>query len=107
MSDMQALTTVYTPQALCADRFAVFIAGTPSTSTIPPSSGWVDPSFTECIPTEYQTPYPTFSPGVCPDHMSLVAHTSNMTDRRTVWTGICCQRSAAAETFTTAESIPN
>lgn len=92
-TNKQPLTTVYTPPASCSNRYAVFIAGPLSTSTMPPSSGWIDPSFTECIPTEYQTPYPTFSPGICPDPMGVVAHTSNEEEQRTIWTGRCCERS--------------
>lgn len=89
---MQALTTVYTPPASCSSRYAVFLAGPSSSSTIPPSSGWIDPLFTGCIPTEYQDPYPTFSPGVCPKQMGIVAHTSNEYNQRTIWTGRCCER---------------
>ncbi|KAJ8133189.1 hypothetical protein O1611_g434 [Lasiodiplodia mahajangana] len=73
---MEALTTVFTPSPWCSNRFAVFIDDiAPGTSTLPPSSGWIDPSFTKCIPTQYTTPYPTFSPGVCPAYMQIVKHT--------------------------------
>ena len=89
---MNALTTVYTPPAWCADRYAVFIATPPWDSTNVPSSGWVDPSFTKCIPSQYSSTYPSFSPGICPQPMTIVASESNVSGRRTVWTGRCCQR---------------
>ncbi|KAK6834464.1 hypothetical protein PG987_009158 [Apiospora arundinis] len=76
-----ALTTVFTPPPECANRYAVFIASpTPigGTSTNPPSSGWIDPSFTKCNPPQYTNTYPTFSPGVCPKQMSIVSSTSNV-----------------------------
>ncbi|KAI1077251.1 hypothetical protein F5B20DRAFT_583495 [Whalleya microplaca] len=89
---MQALTTIFSPPAWCANRYAVFIdTRTSESSTITPSSGWVDPSFTQCVPTQYATQYPTFSPGVCPEHMSLATSTAKVHHGRTVWTGGCCQ----------------
>ncbi|RYP25012.1 hypothetical protein DL765_000240 [Monosporascus sp. GIB2] len=89
---MQALTTVFTPEGFCSSRYAVFIGLSPSaTSTLPPSSGWIDPLFTQCIPTEYHSPYPTFSPGICPRHMAIVSPTSNVNLGQTTWTGRCCE----------------
>ncbi|KAK9775357.1 putative Ig-like domain-containing protein [Seiridium cardinale] len=95
-TSLAALTTVFTPPPLCADRYAVFvgsptpIGGSPSTYT--PSSGWIDPSFTTCNPPQYTNTYPTFSPGVCPAGMNIVASTSDIDGTRTVWTGACCER---------------
>ncbi|KAK8034580.1 hypothetical protein PG993_009575 [Apiospora rasikravindrae] len=99
-----ALTTLFTPPPGCANRFAVFIASpTPigGTSTNPPSSGWVDPSFTKCNPPQYTNTYPTFSPGVCPKQMSIVSSTSSVDSDKTRWTGACCQSG-----FSTAELDP-
>ncbi|KAK8002963.1 xylose isomerase-like protein [Apiospora arundinis] len=99
-----ALTTVFTPPPECANRYAVFIASpTPigGTSTNPPSSGWIDPSFTKCNPPQYTNTYPTFSPGVCPKQMSIVSSTSNVDSGKTRWTGACCQSG-----FSTAEVDP-
>ncbi|KAI0416325.1 hypothetical protein F5X98DRAFT_375896 [Xylaria grammica] len=90
---MVALTTLFTPASWCSNRFVVFVDNhAPGTSTNPPSSGWIDPSFTKCIPTQYTTAYPTFSPGVCPAHMQIVRHTSDVYDTETVWAAACCQR---------------
>ena len=92
-----ALTTVFTPPPECANRYAVFIASpTPigGTSTNPPSSGWIDPSFTRCNPPQYTNTYPTFSPGVCPKQMSIVSSTSSVDGANTRWIGACCQRYA-------------
>ncbi|RWA06821.1 hypothetical protein EKO27_g8290 [Xylaria grammica] len=89
---MVALTTIFTPASWCSNRFVVFVDNhAPGTSTNPPSSGWIDPSFTKCIPTQYTTAYPTFSPGVCPAHMQIVRHTSDIYDSETVWAAACCQ----------------
>ncbi|KAI0405039.1 hypothetical protein F4802DRAFT_564002 [Xylaria palmicola] len=89
---MAALTTVFEPSSWCANRFAVYVDdNAPGTSIIPPSSGWVDPSFTKCIPTQYTTAYPTFSPGVCPAHMDIVKHGVETKDGKTVYTAACCQ----------------
>ncbi|KAH9907185.1 hypothetical protein F4778DRAFT_526194 [Xylariomycetidae sp. FL2044] len=90
---MEALNTIYKPPSWCADRFAVYIDNDqPGTSTLMPSSGWIDPSFTQCIPSQYTATNPTFSPGVCPEHMSIVTSTSNVVDGgSTIWTGGCCQ----------------
>ncbi|KAI1111327.1 hypothetical protein F5Y14DRAFT_454201 [Nemania sp. NC0429] len=89
---MAGLTTLFTPAPWCSNRFAVFVDDlAPGTSIIPPSSGWVDPSFTMCIPTQYTTPYPTFSPGVCPVHMQIVKHTFGADDGKSIWTAACCQ----------------
>ncbi|KAJ1328240.1 hypothetical protein MN608_07576 [Microdochium nivale] len=88
---MNALTTIFSPPASCANRYAVYIATPPWDSTNVPSSGWVDPSFTDCIPSQYSTTYPSFSPGICPHPMTVVASESNISGRRTVWTGRCCQ----------------
>lgn len=91
-----ALTTVFTPPPFCSDRYAVFIGtptpvgGLPSTNT--PSSGWIDPSFSTCNPPQYTNAYPTFSPGVCPSGMTIVASSSNVDGAKTVWTGACCER---------------
>lgn len=90
---MAGLTTLFTPALWCSNRFAVFVDDhAPGTSIIPPSSGWVDPSFTRCIPAQYTTPYPTFSPGVCPAHMQVVKHSFGSHDGKSVWTAACCQR---------------
>ncbi|KAI1424643.1 hypothetical protein F5Y12DRAFT_432032 [Xylaria sp. FL1777] len=89
---MAALTTLFTPPSWCSNRFAVFVDDhAPGTSIIPPSSGWVDPSFPKCIPTQYTTAYPTFSPGVCPVHMQIVKHTFGTRDGKTIWAAACCQ----------------
>ncbi|KAK8111381.1 uncharacterized protein PG998_007838 [Apiospora kogelbergensis] len=99
-----ALTTVFTPPPECANRYAVFIASpTPigGTSTNPPSSGWIDPSFTRCNPPQYTNTYPTFSPGVCPKQMSIVSSTLSVDGANTRWIGACCQSG-----FSTAESDP-
>ncbi|KAI8623034.1 hypothetical protein F5Y19DRAFT_468838 [Xylariaceae sp. FL1651] len=90
---MPILNTIFTPSSWCSNRYVVFIDNNaPGTSTIPPSSGWIDPSFTLCIPTQYSVPYPTFSPGVCPSQMSIVDSTFEIHDSRTIWTARCCQR---------------
>ncbi|KAI0812885.1 hypothetical protein GGR55DRAFT_587198 [Xylaria sp. FL0064] len=97
---MAELTTVFTPASWCSNRFAVVVDNhTPGTSIIPPSSGWVDPSFTKCIPTQYTTTYPTFSPGVCPIHMQVVQHTFNIDDGKTIWTAGCCQSGFSPMSF--------
>lgn len=96
---MDALTTVFSPPAWCANRYAVYIATPPWDSTNVPSSGWVDPSFTLCIPSQYSTTYPSFSPGICPHPMTVVASESNVSGRRTIWTGRCCQRCVLLEPF--------
>ncbi|KAI1175637.1 hypothetical protein F4777DRAFT_319547 [Nemania sp. FL0916] len=89
---MAALTTVFTPSPWCSDRYAVFVDDkAPGTSIIPPSSGWIDPSFSKCIPSQYTTTYPTFSPGICPHNMQIVQHTYGVHDGRTAWTAACCQ----------------
>ncbi|KAI0453809.1 hypothetical protein F5B21DRAFT_525461 [Xylaria acuta] len=89
---MAALTTVFTHSSWCSNRFAVFVDDlAPGTSVIPPSSGWVDPSFTKCIPTQYTTVYPTFSPGVCPAHMGIVNLEVEIHDDKTIYTAVCCQ----------------
>ncbi|KAJ2993878.1 hypothetical protein NUW58_g1705 [Xylaria curta] len=90
---MPALTTVFTASSWCSNRFAVFVDDSaPGTSIIPPSSGWVDPSFTKCIPTQYTSEYPTFSPGVCPAHMGIVHHQTGVRNGNTIYTATCCQR---------------
>ncbi|KAI0515058.1 hypothetical protein F5B22DRAFT_199883 [Xylaria bambusicola] len=89
---MSALTTLFTPSPWCSDRFAVFVDDdAPGTSTMPPSSGWIDPSFTKCIPAQYSTAYPTFSPGFCPANMEVVRYAFNEQDHKTIWTAACCQ----------------
>ncbi|KAI1263233.1 hypothetical protein F5Y18DRAFT_395076 [Xylariaceae sp. FL1019] len=89
---MQALSTIFTQPPWCHDRFAVYIDNqAPGTSTLPPSSGWIDPSFTRCIPTQYTSSYPTFSPGVCPSHMVVVSATHEVHKGETTWTAGCCQ----------------
>ena len=90
-----ALTTVFTAPSWCADRFAVFIDhGSPlgETSTLVPSSGWVDPSFSSCMPSQYTQNYPTFSPCVWFSQMSMVFSSSDVEGARTKWAGGCCQR---------------
>ncbi|KAI4604394.1 hypothetical protein KJ359_000532 [Pestalotiopsis sp. 9143b] len=94
-STFPALTTVFTPSPFCSDRYAVFI-GTPTPvggipSTNNPSSGWIDPSFSTCNPPQYTNAYPTFSPGVCPSGMTIVASSSSADGTKTVWTGACCE----------------
>ncbi|KAI1636847.1 hypothetical protein F4809DRAFT_607363 [Biscogniauxia mediterranea] len=42
---------------------------------------------------------PTFSPGVCPQHMSIVTSTSHVYGTKTVWTGGCCQSGFATVDF--------
>ncbi|KAI1486526.1 hypothetical protein F5X96DRAFT_673589 [Biscogniauxia mediterranea] len=97
---MQALSTVFTPPPWCTNRFAVYIDNIdPGTSTLNPSSGWVDRAFTNCVPTQYTTRCPTFSPGVCPQHMSVVTSTSHVYGTNTVWTGGCCQSGFATVDF--------
>ncbi|ORY61383.1 uncharacterized protein BCR38DRAFT_411262 [Pseudomassariella vexata] len=96
MVDIAALTTIFTPSPGCTGRYAIFIDhGGPidGTRSEPPTSGWIDPSFTSCIPAQYTNTFPTFSPGVCPDHMSIASYTSSVdgASARTVWTGACCQ----------------
>ncbi|KAI3324056.1 hypothetical protein HD806DRAFT_534376 [Xylariaceae sp. AK1471] len=89
---MPALVTLFTPPSWCANRYAVFVDDhAPGTSIIPPSSGWIDPSFTRCIPTQYTTAYPTFSPGICPVQMSIVKSAFKTHGRKTIWTAACCQ----------------
>ncbi|CAJ2505803.1 Uu.00g131970.m01.CDS01 [Anthostomella pinea] len=91
---MQELSTIFTPPPWCSNRYAVYIDhGGPlaGSSTNPPTSGWIDPLFTQCVPSQYQTAYPTFSPGVCPEHMSIVTSTFNVEGSKTIWTGGCCQ----------------
>ncbi|KAI1843747.1 hypothetical protein JX266_010006 [Neoarthrinium moseri] len=95
LASLAALTTVFTPPPSCAGRYAVFI-GSPTPiggalSTNTPSSGWIDPSFSSCVPPEYTNTYPTFSPGVCPSGMSIISSASDVQGSRTVWTGACCQ----------------
>ncbi|KAI8945934.1 hypothetical protein F4801DRAFT_597191 [Xylaria longipes] len=89
---MAALTTLFTHPPWCSNRFAVFIdEHAPGTSIIPPSSGWIDPSFTKCIPTQYTTPYPTFSPGVCPAHMEIFDLETETRSGKTIYAATCCQ----------------
>ncbi|KAI0390349.1 hypothetical protein F5Y17DRAFT_70406 [Xylariaceae sp. FL0594] len=92
---MQPLSTRFTPSPWCSNRYAVFIdKNTHHSSTIPPSSGWFDPSFTRCIPSQYTTAYPTFSPGVCPHQMEIVRSRSRVHHGKTTWIAACCQRCA-------------
>ncbi|KAI1810856.1 hypothetical protein GGS20DRAFT_589134 [Poronia punctata] len=54
---MPSLSTLFTPPLWCSNRYAVYIDDHPRhSSTIPPSSGWVDPSFTKCIPSHGFSP---------------------------------------------------
>lgn len=90
---MPGLLSVFTPPSWCSDRFAVFVDDrAPGTSIIPPSSGWIDPSFSKCVPTQYTTVYPTFSPGVCPAQMTIIKSSSEIHGEKTIWTAACCQR---------------
>ncbi|KAI2472953.1 hypothetical protein F4781DRAFT_294989 [Annulohypoxylon bovei var. microspora] len=89
---MQALTTIFTAPSWCANRFEVYIDNNPyHSSTLSPSSGWVDPSFSKCVPSQYTEKYQMMSPGVCPDYMTIARTTSNVNDSKTIWTGGCCQ----------------
>ncbi|KAI0466571.1 hypothetical protein F4859DRAFT_497231 [Xylaria cf. heliscus] len=89
---MVALTTLFTHSSWCSNRFVVFVDDhAPGTSIIPPSSGWIDPSFTKCIPTQYTTAYPTFSPGVCPAHMIILDIEVKVHNSKEVYTAACCQ----------------
>ncbi|KAI1088102.1 hypothetical protein F5B19DRAFT_472740 [Rostrohypoxylon terebratum] len=90
---MQALTTVFTPPAWCANRYEVYIDDNPHhSSTLSPSSGWVDPSYSKCVPSQYTTKFQMISPGVCPYYMTLARANSNVNGSITAWTGGCCQR---------------
>ncbi|KAI1801362.1 hypothetical protein F4811DRAFT_564084 [Daldinia bambusicola] len=94
---MQALTTVFTAPSWCLSRFAVFIDNNPfHSSTLSPSRGWVDPSFSKCVPTQYTSPLKTLSPGVCPNYMSIARYASNIDGGKTIWTGGCCQSGFSA-----------
>ncbi|KAI1097381.1 hypothetical protein F4804DRAFT_175101 [Jackrogersella minutella] len=89
---MQALTTVFTAPSWCVSRFAVAIDNNPfHSSTSSPSRGWADPSFSQCIPSQYTDNLQTMSPGVCPGYMTIARTTSNVDGGKTLWTGGCCQ----------------
>ncbi|KAI4860052.1 hypothetical protein F4820DRAFT_128205 [Hypoxylon rubiginosum] len=89
---MQALTTAFTAPSWCLDRFVVYIDNNRyHSSTLSPSRGWVDPSFTKCVPSQYTTSLQVFSPGVCPDYMTFARTTSHVHGDKTTWTGGCCQ----------------
>ncbi|KAI0386450.1 hypothetical protein F5Y04DRAFT_244085 [Hypomontagnella monticulosa] len=88
----QALTTVFKAPLWCWDRFAMFIDDNPyHSSTLSPSRGWVDPSFSKCVPTQYTDSQQTLSPGVCPDYMTIARSDSNIQGSKTTWFGGCCQ----------------
>ncbi|KAI1641891.1 uncharacterized protein F4817DRAFT_354539 [Daldinia loculata] len=89
---MQALTTIFTAPSWCLTRFAVYIDNNPfHSSTLSPTRGWVDPSFSKCVPSQYTDQLQTLSPGVCPNYMSIARSDYNVNDGRTLWTGGCCQ----------------
>ncbi|KAI0887794.1 uncharacterized protein GGS22DRAFT_89202 [Annulohypoxylon maeteangense] len=89
---MQALTTVFTASSWCANRYEVYIDNNPyHSSTLSPSSGWVDPSFSKCVPSQYTARFQMISPGVCPGYMTMARTTSNVDGSKTLWTGGCCQ----------------
>ncbi|KAI0113418.1 hypothetical protein F4814DRAFT_460532 [Daldinia grandis] len=89
---MQALTTIFTAPSWCLTRFAVYIDNNPfHSSTLSPTRGWVDPSFSRCVPSQYTDQLETLSPGVCPNYMSIARSVHNIKDGKTIWTGGCCQ----------------
>ncbi|KAI2609637.1 uncharacterized protein GGS25DRAFT_520440 [Hypoxylon fragiforme] len=89
---MQALTTIFNAPSWCLTRFAVAIDNNPfHSSTLSPSRGWADPSFSKCMPSQATEPAQTLSPGVCPGYMSIARTTSNVESGKTIWTGGCCQ----------------
>ncbi|KAI0835105.1 hypothetical protein F5Y06DRAFT_144028 [Hypoxylon sp. FL0890] len=89
---MQPLTTIFTASSWCLDRFAVFIdSNSFHSSTLSPSRGWVDPSFSRCVPSQYTDRLQTLSPGVCPDYMTIARNVSHIGGGKTIWTGGCCQ----------------
>ncbi|KAI0442734.1 hypothetical protein F4803DRAFT_346723 [Xylaria telfairii] len=57
----------------------------------PSNPRWIDPFFTKCVLTQYTTPYPTFSPGVCPAHMGIVDIEAENKNGATIYTATCCQ----------------
>ncbi|KAI2607954.1 hypothetical protein GGR54DRAFT_389609 [Hypoxylon sp. NC1633] len=89
---MQALTTIFTAPSWCSTRFGVAIDNNPwHSSTLSPTRGWADPSFSQCVPSQYTESLQTISPGVCPDYMSVARTISNVDGDKTIWTGACCQ----------------
>ncbi|KAI0851145.1 hypothetical protein F5Y00DRAFT_230439, partial [Daldinia vernicosa] len=89
---MQALTTIFTAPSWCLTRFAVYIDNNPfHSSTLSPTRGWADPSFSKCVPSQYTDQLQTLSPGVCPNYMSIARSVYNVNDGKTLWTGGCCQ----------------
>ncbi|KAI1772257.1 hypothetical protein F4818DRAFT_180573 [Hypoxylon cercidicola] len=102
---MQALTTAFAAPSWCLDRFAVYIDNNPyHSSTLAPSRGWIDPSFSNCVPSQYTGSLQVFSPGVCPDYMTIARTTSTVDGSKTTWTGGCCQSgfSATGEYYCTS-----
>ncbi|KAI1402777.1 hypothetical protein F4819DRAFT_453343 [Hypoxylon fuscum] len=89
---MQALTTVFTAPSWCLDRFVVYIdTDARHSSTLSPTRGWNDPSFSQCVPSQYTTSLQVLSPGICPDYMTIARTTSEVNGSKTSWTGGCCQ----------------
>ncbi|KAI1763906.1 hypothetical protein GGR53DRAFT_466902 [Hypoxylon sp. FL1150] len=89
---MQALTTVFKAPSWCTDRFVVYIDNNPyHSSTLSPTRGWADPSFSQCVPSQYTESLQVFSPGVCPDYMTIARTTSHVDGDETTWSGGCCQ----------------
>lgn len=97
---MQALTTVFTAPSWCLDRFVVYIdTDARHSSTLSPTRGWNDPSFSQCVPSQYTTSLQVLSPGICPDYMTIARTTSEVNGSKTSWTGGCCQRSRSPSNF--------
>ncbi|OTA62235.1 hypothetical protein K449DRAFT_433891 [Hypoxylon sp. EC38] len=89
---MQPLTTIFTAPPWCLDRFAVYVDNNPfHSSTLSPSRGWADPSFSRCVPSQYTDRLQTLSPGVCPDYMTIARNLSHIDGAKTIWMGGCCQ----------------
>ncbi|KAI1457069.1 hypothetical protein F4805DRAFT_467710 [Annulohypoxylon moriforme] len=86
---MQALTTIFTAASWCTNRYEVYIDNNPyHSSTLSPTSGWVDPSFSKCVPSQYTDRFQMISPGICPDYMTMARTTSNVdSGDKTIWTG--------------------
>src|SRR5438105_688699 len=84
---MSPLVTLLIPPSWCSNRYDVFVdEHAPGTRIIPPSSGWIDPSFSRCIPTQYTTMHPTFSAGMRRIGMEIVRSTFQVLTGEPVWT---------------------
>ncbi|KAI5861305.1 hypothetical protein GGS23DRAFT_145460 [Durotheca rogersii] len=92
---MQPLTTVFTPPPGCYNRFVVYIDTNSYHSSVGRiSSGFWDRSFSKCAPCQNTKPVLTFSPGVCPQQMSIVSSASISEEdgaSTSFWRGWCCQ----------------